>query len=76
MSVEKTEVEERAEHRVRLEYLTRQFDDLARFVKEHMQSEEDERKRIDRKLFIIAAVVVVDALVPGGGAALIKAIAL
>lgn len=60
------------ENRLKLHYLAQKVDELNEHLKDHMKSEESERKAIDRKLLMIGIVVLVDALFPGGGAALIK----
>lgn len=60
------------ENRLKLQYLTQKVEELSNVLKDHMKSEDSERKAIDRKLLGIGIVVLVDALFPGGGAALLK----
>ena len=68
--IKKLEME--IENRLKLHYLAEKVAELSTHLKAHMSSEDAERKAIDRKLMVIGIVVLVDALFPGGGAALIK----
>lgn len=68
------EVKERVSATLKIEFLSKQFKELSDFVKEHMRNEDDERKKLNRKLMMIAAIVIADAIIPGGGATLLKAL--
>lgn len=65
---------QQVESAVKIEFLSKKFDELSEFVKEHMKNEDIERYNINKKLLIIAAIVLVDAVAPGGGAAVLKAL--
>lgn len=65
-------IAQQIESAVKIEFLSKKFDELSEFVKEHMKNEDVEREKINNKLLLIAAVVLVDTVAPGGGAAVLK----
>lgn len=63
---------QQVESAVKIEFLSKKFDELSEFVKEHMKNEDVEREKINKKLLIIAVVVLIDAVAPGGATAVLK----